>query len=197
VKRDPDWLLKLGTGLVDALLTNAAQDDRSRTMDMENAGELVTLGTDIVRLGGEMKIARSELAAAQARVSALEAEMQPKLMRHAQLIQTAAGLAFPSPQMAPVAPAPTAAPLPDWAPPVAHLMTPAASAAPATPGPDLGLRRSTNPALTAEGQLKQRVKDYLKRHSGDEGISSTDVADHLKVDPLLVREAMREMQAGR
>jgi len=79
-------------------------------------------------------------------------------------------------------------------------MTPAASAAPASgPGPDLGLRRgSTNPALTPEGQLKQRVKDYLKRHgSGDEGISSTDVADHLKVDPLLVREAMREMQAGR
>lgn len=171
-------------------------------MDMENAGELVTLGTDIVRLGGEMKIARSELVAAQARVSALEAEMQPKLMRHAQLIQAAAGLAFSVPQAAPVAPAPTAAPLPDWAPPVAHLMGPdgikATSTAPAAPGPDLGLRRgSTNPALTADGQLKQRVKDYLKRHNGDEGISSTDVAEHLRVDPLLVREAMREMQSGR
>ena len=163
-------------------------------MDMENAGELVTLGTDIVRLGGEMKEARAELAAAQARVAKLEAEMQPKLMRHAQLIQQAAGVAFPTPHAAPA----PAAPLPDWAPPIANLIQPGGPLeASAAPGPDLGLRRSSDPAKTVEGQLKQRVKDYLRKHNGEEGVSAMDVADVLKVDALLVREAMREMRGGR
>jgi hypothetical protein len=62
---------------------------------------------------------------------------------------------------------------------------------------DLGLRRSSDPAKTVEGQLKQRVKDYLKKHNGEEGVSAMDVADVLKVDALLVREAMREMRGGR
>lgn len=168
-------------------------------MDMENAGELVTLGTDIVRLGGEMKEARAELAAAQARVAKLEAEMQPKLMRHAQLIQQAAGVAFPAPHIQQAAPAPAPAALPDWAPPIAALIQPGGpleAAAPA-PGPDLGLRRSSDPTKTVEGQLKQRVKDYLMRHNSEEGVSAMDVADVLKVDAMLVREAMREMRAGR
>jgi hypothetical protein len=192
------------------VLTTSAQDDRSLHMDMENAGELVTLGTDIVRLGGEMKEARAELAAAQARVAKLDAEIQPKLLRHAQLIQQAAGVAFPAPHSVDSerpawrsgegVKATTSAPLPDWAPPIANLIGPGgplAADAPAAPGPDLGLRRSSDPTKTVEGQLKQRVKDYLKRQTGEEGISATDVADVLKVDALLVREAMREMRAGR
>jgi hypothetical protein len=179
-------------------------------MDMENAGELVTLGTDIVRLGGEMKEARAELAAAQVRVTKLEAEMHPKLMRHAQLIQQAAGVAFPAPNGGRESLAfgagggdgikPVEDPLPDWAPPIAALIRPGGplATAPVAPGVDLGLTRSSNPANTLEGQLKQRVKDYLKRQTGgEEGISAMDVADVLKVDAMLVREAMREMRTGR
>ena len=164
-------------------------------MDMEHAGELVTLGTDIVKLGAELKDARADLEAARERVRKLEAELQPKLLRHGQLIQQAAGLAFPAPSPQPSLP--SAAPLPDWAPPIAAELGAAPATAPAAPGPDLGLRRSSNPALTPEGQLKQRIKDYLKRQSNEDGISATDVADVLKVDALLVREAMRELRTGR
>lgn len=159
-------------------------------MDMENAGELVTLGTDIVRLGGEMKEAQAELAAAQARVAKISAEMQPKLMRHAQLIQQAAGMAFPAPH-APAAPPAPAAPLPDWAPPIANLIEPGAAPVP-TQQPIQPPKQ-----LSADQQLKQRVKDYLKRRPPDEGVSATDVAEVLRVDALLVREAMREMRTGR
>lgn len=170
-------------------------------MDMENAGELVTLGTDIVRLGGEMKEAQAELAAAQARVAKISAEMQPKLMRHAQLIQQAAGFAFPAPHAAPAAPVSgpdgvraVAAPLPPWAPPIANLIEDGAAAQPAPAAPT---QPQQPKQLSAEQQLKQRVKDYLKRRPPDEGVSATDVAEVLRVDALLVREAMREMRTGR
>lgn len=175
-------------------LTTEGQGDRSLPMNFENAGELVSLGTDIVRLGAQLKEARAEADDAVAMVKKIEAELQPKLLRHAELIQQAAGLAFPAaPPRPAVAPA---AQLPDWAPPIANLID---GEAPATaPGPSLGLHTSSNPALTPNGQLKQRVKDYLKRRgSGDEGVSASDVADVLKIDSILVREAMREMQGGR
>ena len=162
-------------------------------MDMENAGELVTLGTDIVRLGGEMKEAQAELAAAQARVAKISAEMQPKLMRHAQLIQQAAGFAFPAPHAAPPAAPAQAAPLPSWAPPIANLIEDGAG----QPAPAAPQAPQQPKQLSAEQQLKQRVKDYLKRRPPDEGVSATDVAEALRVDALLVREAMREMRTGR
>lgn len=167
-------------------------------MNLDNAGELVSLGTDIVKLGAQLKEARAELEAVQAAVKRIEGELQPKLIRHAELIQQAAGIAFP----APVKPAPVGATvegpsfpvlgastvegLPEWAPPIATLGLP--SAQPAAPAKS---------AQTVENQLKQRVKDYLKRQTAEEGISATDVADVLKVDAMLVREAMREMKTGR
>ena len=167
---------------------------------MENAGELVTLGTDIVRLGGEMKEAQAELAAAQARVAKISAEMQPKLMRHAQLIQQAAGLAFPAPHQQPQFAAPAqpqpAVPLPPWAPPIANLIEdPAAPVMPASAVPTQSPPQPKQ--LSAEQQLKQRVKDYLKRRPPDDTVSAMDVAEVLRVDALLVREAMREMRTGR
>jgi hypothetical protein len=163
-------------------------------MNMDNAGELVSLGTDIVKLGSQLKDARVELEAAAELVKKIESELQPKLLRHAELIQQAAGLAFPA-RAPSLPPQQQTAPLPDWAPPIANLIP--APGTPAAPGPDLGLTRSSDPAKTAEGQLKQRVKDYLRKHNGEEGVSATDVADVLRVDALLVREAMREMRGGR
>jgi hypothetical protein len=177
-------------------LTTDGQGDRSLPMNFENAGELVSLGTDIVMLGSQLKEARAEADTAVAKVKKIESELQPKLLRHAELIQQAAGLAFPA---APVrAPVQQAALLPDWAPPIANLIDAEAPAPSSGPGPSLGLRVSSDPAKTVNGQLKQRVKDYLKqRGGGDEGISAIDVADVLKIDSMLVREAMREMQGGR
>jgi hypothetical protein len=170
----------------------------SSPMNLDNAGELVSLGTDIVKLGAQLKEARAELEAVQAAVKRIEGELQPKLIRHAELIQQAAGLAFPaqpplpparSPELVLGAPLPmTVEGLPAWAPPIAALGLPSAQPAPAPPAAKV---------QTVESQLKQRVKDYLKRQTGEEGISATDVADVLKVDALLVREAMREMKHGR
>lgn len=176
---------------------------------IEDAGELVSLGADIVRLGAELKMARVDLNDASKRVHQLEAELQPKLIHHAQLIQAAAGLAFPMTtapaQLVEQPSGPPREALPEWAPAIARAeaqepfvgdMTPSV---PATnivaPGPSLGLRKPAG--VNPNTQLKNRVKDYLKRANPEEGISAMDIADHLKIDAQLVREAMREMRTGR
>lgn len=157
-------------------------------MNLDNAGELVSLGTDIVKLGAQLKEARAEAEDALALVKKIESELQPKLIRHAELIQQAAGLAFPAPvARAASVGAGTVEALPEWAPPIAALGLPSAQAQAqaALPAPK---------QLSADQQLKQRVKDYLKHRNADEGVSAMDVADVLKIDSLIVREAMREMR---
>jgi hypothetical protein len=140
-------------------------------------------------------MARGDAEEAVARVRKLEGELQPRLIRHAQLIQHAAGLSFgPTPSLTTTPPTfvPQAPALPDWAPPIAKAAAQEeallATAPPVAPAP---LQQNPNT------QLKARVKQYLKTRKSDEGISASDVAEYLHIDALIVREAMREIQTGR
>ena len=45
--------------------------------------------------------------------------------------------------------------------------------------------------------LKNRVLAYLQKRQGDEPISAIDVADVLKIDASIVREAMMELRNAR
>ena len=145
-------------------------------MDLGSAGELVTLGADIVKLGMELKTAKAALSEAQARVQAIELELQPKLLRHTELIREAVGIMVPTPAVAPAVP---------FTPPVTSGSVTMPTPAPAGPVP-------------AGDPTKNRIKDFLKnRVKDDDTISANDVADVLKVDAALVREAMREIRTGR
>lgn len=154
-------------------------------MRLENAGELVTVGNQIVKLGAELDEARAVLTAAQAKVTAIENELRPLLVRHSELIQSAVGaggitLSVP-PQTAPAAPQNGVQPLPS---------TSGAS--------DLSLAPKGSPAaLPATQQLKARVKDFLKTRVKDDTISASEVAEALHIDALVVREAMLELRHGR
>lgn len=152
-------------------------------MRLENAGELVTVGQQIVKLGAELDAARAELNAAQAKVTTIENELRPLLIRHSELIQSAVGaggITLSAPPTAPAAPHSHVPPVPG--PPASSELSLAAPGSAA--------------ALPASQQLKARVKDFLKSKNMD-GISATDVAEALHIDALVVREAMLEMRYGR
>lgn len=152
-------------------------------MKLENAGELVSLGTEIVKLGAALDEAQKELSAAQQRVLELEGSLRPLLTRHAELIQSAVGMRPPLP---PASARPLA--------PVALPPVPAPAAAPS----ELSMAPIGSPAaLPAAQQLKARVKDFLQTRVKDDAISASEVAEALHIDALIVREAMLELRHGR
>ena len=127
-----------------------------------DAAELVQLGTSIVEISGKLTAARKKRDEAQTEVTALETELAPLLLKHAQLIAGIAGQAMP---------------------------------APVPSGPQL--LTSSAPLNGAGNPMKDRVKEYLKRLPPDEPVSASDVAEHLHIDAIVVREAMLEMRNQR
>lgn len=173
-------------------------------MKLDNAGELVTLGTQIIRLGAELDTARIALATAQTKVLGLEGELRPLLRRHAELIQAAVG----GISLGPANGAGLRAQGPTADGGLVAVGDPKNVAAPddsvsgvgGSPGPnELSLSAPGTPgALPAATSLKNRVKDFLRtRIKDDEAISATDVAGVLHIDTIIVREAMLEMRHGR
>jgi hypothetical protein len=149
-------------------------------MDATDAGEMAIIGAQIVEVGAKLNAARTELMAAQVKVTELEAQLSPLIAKHAAIIQKVVGGVVPS-LTALAAPAPAS--------------FPPAPAQP-TPGnrPQLSLAGEGTPqALPESKQLKARVKDYLSKKN-PEGISASEVAEVLHIDPLIVREAMLEMK---
>lgn len=158
-------------------------------MDLGNAAELVTVGSQIVKLGGELDLARKELMAAQLRVGAIEDQLRPLVTRHAELIQSAlpASLLSLPPVAAPAYLPPPAQPTPGGGPVL-----------PASVANELSMAPKGSPAaLPASQALKNRVKDFLKTRVKDDTISAFDVAEALHIDSVVVREAMLEMKHGR
>jgi hypothetical protein len=159
-----------------------------------DAGKLVELGTRIVAISVELSGARAARDEAQSKVLAMETELMPLLAEHAKLIGALAGSVtaslLPTPaQPQYVQPVPGGGPsvgLPVGLPGVGLPGIPAGAAAP-----------PVAPGSGSNAQLKQRVFEYLKRLDQDEPVSASDVADVLKVDSFLVREAMMEMRSKR
>lgn len=147
---------------------------------LEHAAELVQIGTRIVELGSDLEEARAAKAKADARVAELESELRPLLRQHATIVAKAAGgVTFASPEVAQ---------------PQQTFVLQGPSALPN----ETSLAGAGTPAAApANVQLKNRVKDYLKNRNAEEGVSAGEVADHLKIDPLVVREAMLELKHGR
>lgn len=145
---------------------------------LEHAAELVQIGARIVELGSDLEEARVVKAKADARVAELESELRPLLRQHAVIVAKAAGgVTFSSPEN----------------PQPAQALAP-----PSAPQSETSLAGAGTPAAApANVQLKNRVKDYLKNRNAEEGVSAGEVADHLKIDPLVVREAMLELKHGR
>ncbi len=183
------------------------------TLNLNSTVELVEVGSRIVELGAERKIAIEEVSQATAKLKGLEAELLPLIARHAKLIQEATGMIASATAPAHHAPqqefsAAPVATLPDWAPSGARLQSMLdappevyAEPAPLPPQPQpMGLGHPSPrqpPQLSPDQQLKNRVKSYLKTRTSDESISASDVAEVLRIDSGLVREAMREMKTGR
>lgn len=141
-----------------------------------DASKLVELGSRIVKISTELSGVRAERDAAQAKVLALETELMPLLVEHAQLIAGLAGSVSAS-----VAPAAVSPPIPGGGDPV-------------SPAAPVSLRQATPPA---QNPMKNRVMDFLKRIPEGESISATEISDALKIDYGFVRECLLEMRNGR
>jgi hypothetical protein len=147
------------------------------TLDPEpfDAATLVQLGANIVEVSNKLAVARKLLASAQAQVASLELELRPLLTTHAALLSTALS---PSDAITPPAPR--------------LLMERPLDAAGPVPGQSV-----RQVASQEEGPgPKSRIKHFLRERVGDDPISAFDVAEALKVDASVVREVMREIQAG-
>lgn len=139
-----------------------------------DATELVTLGTNISEVSTKLTAARKVRDDAQTEVTKLEAELQPLLLKHAQIIAQLAGAALP--QGVPVA-APVPIPAPGPAP--------------------MGLGRpATPPPVPAVDPARARIKAFLQNLPEGEPIFAADVASALELSPILVREVMLELRDG-
>lgn len=152
-----------------------------------DASKLVELGTNIARISTELSKARAVRDEAQGKVLALEAELMPLLAEHAKLIAGLVGTV----SAAVAAPVQPVQPVPGgFGGPVDGPELPPGVALPGMPPPRAA---PTNP----NSQMKARVFEYLKRLNQDEPVSATDIAEVLRIDAVIVREALLELRNGR
>lgn len=153
-----------------------------------DASKLVELGTNIARISTELSKARGVRDEAQGKVLALEAELMPLLAEHAKLIAGLVGTV----SAAVAAPVQPVQPVPGgFGGPVDGPELPPGVALPGMPSP-----RPISPS-NPTSQMKARVAEYLKRLAPDEPVSATDIAEVLRIDAVIVREALLEMRNGR
>ena len=127
--------------------------------------ELSKLGSEIVRISVQLRALRGDRDELNKKISELEKELRPFILRQHELMSTLIGEALPAP--APAAPAAPSGTVSSGAAPVA----------------------SSGGSGTA---LKQKVLEFLRKC--DETVSAGDIAESLHIDPALVREAMLELR---
>jgi len=136
-------------------------------MDM---AEFADVGAKLVEVGQRLKQLKSERADLDKGIAEADAELQPLLVRHQQLIAELVGV-----PATPVAPAPTPSTL-----------TPAQRNAP-----------PLSPPIPTESDLeasKDRIREFLA--DAESGTSAHDVAAALRLDPVLVRTVMQNWVRG-
>lgn len=139
-----------------------------------DAAEFVELGNQIMQHGAELKTRRAERDKLNAEIEALEAKLQPLLVRHSQLVAEMVGAARPPPPRA--APAATTV-----------------VATPATPSP--GVVLSTDEVAASAVERKKLAARIMKLiENSDANLSSLEISERLQVDGVLVREVMRELR---
>lgn len=143
-----------------------------------DASKLAELGTNIVRVSTELSKARATRDEAQGKVLALEAELMPLLAEHAKIIAGLVGTVS-SAVAAPVLPVQ----------PISGGLEGLGNGV-VTPNPQV-------PPTSPNSQLKARVFEYLKNWNQDEPISASEIAEALRIDAVIVREALLELRNGR
>ena len=134
--------------------------------------EFASLGAQIVEVGEKLKEARVRRDAANAEISELEKQLGPLLTRHAQLIAEVVG-----------SPMPTA--------PIQPVFQPVHVNGGPVPQPQGG--PATKEALAV---VKKRLVEFLE--DAEPGVSAAEVAQALRLDPLIVRQAMADLsRSGR
>lgn len=134
-------------------------------MDVD-VSELATIGAEIVELGAELKELRAKRDELQLRITEAETKLTPLLVKHSKIIAGIAGMALPQ--------VPTPSPV--------HHVNGGTHIAPNGPGgpPE------------ARAQVKARIIRFLE--NAEPGTSAADIANELRLDPIVVRDIMREMR---
>lgn len=134
-----------------------------------DVAELASVGAQIVEIGGKLKELREQRDAVNAHISELEKELMPLVTLHAKIIAHVIGAPIPSP-----------------APPPALVPAKGGGSSGSSGGP-------TPQVLTA---VKKKVVDFLQ--DAEPGMSAAEVAQALRLDPSIVRQAMADLsRSGR
>jgi len=75
-------------------------------MDVTNAGELVEIGTKVVKLSAELEDVRKKRDEFDVQVKAMEKVLLPLLLRHAELVSSMTGSLLPPKPLPPMEPPP-------------------------------------------------------------------------------------------
>lgn len=130
-----------------------------------NVAELAVLGAKIAEIGVKLGELREQRNALDTQISTLEKELTPLIVQHSKIVASITTQAMPTP-------APGTSPT---------------GLVPVQEGAGVV-------SVSADSAMKARVKEYLKRGHMPEGVSAVDIAETLKVDAFVVREAMRELR---
>jgi len=136
-----------------------------------DATKLMELTAEIVEISGKLNALRAQRDSLTPQILPLEAQLMTLMVEHQKMFSAIAGVALPAPVVA--APAPTGTVI-------------------EAPGVE-----SHSVGSGSNAPLKNRVLAYLQKRQGDEPISAIDVADVLKIDASIVREAMLELRNAR
>jgi len=137
-----------------------------------DATKLMELTAEIVEISGKLNALRAQRDSLTPQILPLEAQLMTLMVEHQKMFSAIAGVAIPAPVAA--APAPTVGTVIE------------------APGVE-----SHSVGSGSNAPLKNRVLAYLQKRQGDEPISAIDVADVLKIDASIVREAMLELRNAR
>jgi hypothetical protein len=139
-----------------------------------DTSDLVPLGEKILEVGNRLKDLRAQRDSILTQISVLEAELTPLLVEHAKIIAEVAG-----------------AP-----PPVPPVYAPPASGAPIHGSPNGLVNGPPNhPQRLGEKEVRAKVLAYLE--DAEPGASARDVAEALRLDPVVVRQVMADLMRGR
>jgi len=135
-----------------------------------DAGKLMELTAEIVEISGKLNALRAQRDSLTPQILPLEAQLMTLMVEHQKMFTEIAGIALPAP-VAALAPVGTVV---------------------EAPGVE-----SHSVGSGSNAPLKNRVLAYLQKRQGDDPISAIDVADVLKIDASIVREAMMELRNAR
>jgi hypothetical protein len=173
-------------------------------VEQPDLGEFATIGAQIAEIGTNLNQLRAQRAELDQKIHAHETELGPLIVRHSELIAALTGQAMPQPRAVPasqymgVGRADNLGPQHPAGPPVSLLVDGETARAPSEDDsemPQTFAPVSVSTSVKGTSQQKERIKDFLVKC--EEGVTSHQVADKLKVDSALVRAVMREMMNPR